>query len=67
MTLNIRAIDETRPNFAARVDGVNIANGVDAETARQLEDAIDQFGVLVFSDQHVTDCLLYTSPSPRDS
>ena len=55
MTLHIKAIDETRPNFAARVDGVNIANGVDAQTARQLEDAIDQFGVLVFSDQHVTD------------
>ena len=36
------------------MDGA-IANGVDAETARQLEDAIDQFGVLVFSDQHVTD------------
>ena len=55
MTLTIQPIDPARADFAARVTGLDIADGVSAETAAGIERAIDRYGVLVFPDQNITD------------
>ena len=55
MPITVTALDAARPSFGALVEGVDIAAGVPAETAAEIEDAIDVYGVLVFRDQVVDD------------
>jgi alpha-ketoglutarate-dependent 2,4-dichlorophenoxyacetate dioxygenase len=55
MSLTIRPMDPARADFAARVTGLDISAGVSAETAAEIEHAIDRYGVLVFPDQDITD------------
>ena len=55
MTISIEPVDTDRPTLAGRVSGVNIATGVSADEVSQIEDAIDQFGVLIFHNQQHTD------------
>jgi len=42
-------------NFAARITGVDLTTSVSAEVLTEVEAAINQYGVLVFPDQAVTD------------
>ena len=54
MTLKIEPLNPDR-QFAARVTGLDIARGVSEETAARIEEAIDEYAVLVFPDQRITD------------
>jgi alpha-ketoglutarate-dependent 2,4-dichlorophenoxyacetate dioxygenase len=55
MGLRIEAMDENRPDFVGRVGGVEIAAGVSAAQAREIEAAMDHFAVLVFPEQRLDD------------
>ena len=55
MAIEITCIDPERPDFGARVAGLDIAAGVSPEETQQIEAAIAGFGVLVFHHQQVTD------------
>jgi alpha-ketoglutarate-dependent 2,4-dichlorophenoxyacetate dioxygenase len=56
MTLSIRAIDPgSRPFFAGEVSGVDITRPLTHADAAAIASGMDQFGVLVFHDQHFTD------------
>jgi alpha-ketoglutarate-dependent 2,4-dichlorophenoxyacetate dioxygenase len=52
MAIGTRAIS---PNFVAEIDGIDLAQPVDAATVRAIWDAIDRYAVLVFHDQRLTD------------
>ncbi len=56
MTLSIKPIDPvSRPFFAGEVSGIDITRPLSREQAGAIEAGMDQFGVLVFHDQHFTD------------
>jgi alpha-ketoglutarate-dependent 2,4-dichlorophenoxyacetate dioxygenase len=56
MTLSIRPIDPvSRPFFAGVASGLDITQPLTREQAAEIEKGMDQFGVLVFHDQHFTD------------
>ncbi len=56
MTLSIRAIDPvSRPFFAGEVSGIDLTKPLTKEQAIEIENGMDEFGVLVFHDQHLTD------------
>ena len=56
MTLSIRPIDPvSRPFFAGEVSGIDITRPLSREQADAIERGMDQYGVLVFHDQHFTD------------
>ena len=55
MHVQVLPMDTNHPTFAGEVTGVDIAAGVDADSAAQLMDAIDVYGVLVFRNQAITD------------
>lgn len=56
MTLSIRAIDPvSRPFFAGEASGIDITKPLTKEQAIQIERGMDEFGVLVFHDQRLTD------------
>jgi alpha-ketoglutarate-dependent 2,4-dichlorophenoxyacetate dioxygenase len=56
MTLSIRPIDPvSRPFFAGEVSGIDITRPLSREQADAVERGMDQYGVLVFHDQHFTD------------
>ena len=59
MAITVTALDSARPKFGALVQGVDIAAGISAETAAEIEDAIDIYGVLVFRDQVLDDDTQY--------
>ena len=42
-------------NFAARITGVNLTKSIPADVLTEVEAAINQYGVLVFPDQAITD------------
>ena len=56
MTLSIKAIDPvSRPFFAGVVSGIDITRPLTADEAAEIERGMDEFGVLVFHDQALTD------------
>ncbi|HTI79391.1 MAG TPA: TauD/TfdA family dioxygenase [Acetobacteraceae bacterium] len=56
MTVSIRAIDPVaRPFFAGDVSGVDITRPLSHAEAAAISAGMDQYGVLVFHDQHFTD------------
>ena len=56
MSLSIRPIDPvSRPFFAGEVSGIDITSPLTPEQAQAIAAGMDQFGVLVFHDQHFTD------------
>ncbi len=56
MTLSVRPIDPiSRPFFAGAASGVDITRPLSGDQARAIEAAMDQYGVLVFHDQHFDD------------
>ena len=55
MTLKIEPIRTDQPDFAGRVTGLEIADGLSAEQAAEIEAAMDHFGVLVIGDQMIDD------------
>jgi alpha-ketoglutarate-dependent 2,4-dichlorophenoxyacetate dioxygenase len=56
MTLSIRPIDPvSRPFFGGVASGVDITQPLTREQAAEIEKGMDQFGVMVFHDQHLTD------------
>ena len=56
MTVSIRPIDSaSRPFFAGEVSGVDITRPLSHSDAAAISAGMDQFGVLVFHDQHFTD------------
>jgi alpha-ketoglutarate-dependent 2,4-dichlorophenoxyacetate dioxygenase len=56
MTLSIKPIDPvSRPFFAGEVSGIDITRPLSPEQANAIEKGMDQYGVLVFHDQHFTD------------
>ncbi|NKC16258.1 MAG: TauD/TfdA family dioxygenase [Gammaproteobacteria bacterium] len=55
MPVSIAVIDPGHPHLAARVTNIDIAAGVSHEEAVAVEAAIDQFAVLVFPEQNITD------------
>ena len=61
---------EARPvtgTFGAHIEGIQIADAIDNDTLfQEIRSAWVKYQVLFFRDQDL-DCLLYTSPSPRDS
>ena len=52
MNITVRALT---PGFAAEIGGIDLRLELDQPTVATLNDAIDEFGVLVFHDQFVTD------------
>lgn len=60
MNLDIKPIDPARADFAGEVSGVEIAAGVSADQALQIDRAMDHFGVLVFRNQIVNDDQQFT-------
>ena len=56
MSLSIKPIDPvSRPFFAGEVSGIDITRPLSREQANAVEAGMDQYGVLVFRDQHFTD------------
>ncbi len=56
MSLSIAPIDPvSRPFFAGVVSGIDITKPLTTEQARAIEAGMDQYGVLVFHDQHFDD------------
>ena len=55
MSLSIDPIDLARPDFAARVGGIDIATGVSSAHAALIEDAMDRYAVLVIPGQVIDD------------
>jgi len=56
MTLSIRAIDPlSRPFFGGEASGIDITKPLSEEQAAEIEKGMDEFGVMVFHDQHFTD------------
>jgi len=56
MTISIRPIDPvSRPFFAGEVSGIDITQPLSASDVAAIAAGMDQFGVLVFHDQHFTD------------
>ncbi len=56
MTLAIRATDPVaRPFFAGEVSGIDMTRPLSHAEAAAISAGMDQFGVLVFHDQHFTD------------
>ncbi len=56
MTLSIRAIDPvSRPFFGGEASGIDITRPLTQEQAIEIENGMDEFGVLVFHDQRLTD------------
>jgi alpha-ketoglutarate-dependent 2,4-dichlorophenoxyacetate dioxygenase len=56
MSLSIKPIDPvSRPFFAGEVSGIDITRPLTHEQADAIEKGMDQYGVLVFHDQHFTD------------
>jgi alpha-ketoglutarate-dependent 2,4-dichlorophenoxyacetate dioxygenase len=56
MTLSIHAIDPvSRPFFAGEVSGIDITQPLSHADAAAISAGMDQYGVLVFHDQHLTD------------
>lgn len=48
-------LEPLTPVFGARVTGISVQDGIDDGTARQIQAAFDEFQVLHFPDQPVTD------------
>ena len=56
MTFSIQPIDPvSRPFFAGEVSGIDITRPLTPDEAAAIERGMDQYGVLVFHDQHFTD------------
>lgn len=56
MSLSVRPIDPvSRPFFAGEVSGIDITRPLSPEDAVAIDRGMDEFGVLVFHDQHFTD------------
>jgi alpha-ketoglutarate-dependent 2,4-dichlorophenoxyacetate dioxygenase len=56
MSLCIRAIDPvTRPFFAGEVSGIDASKNLSRDEAAAIAAGMDQYGVLVFHDQHLDD------------
>ena len=55
MTLTIRPIRPERADFAGVVSGIDIAKGVSASEAAEIEAGMDKFAVLVLHDQVIDD------------
>ena len=56
MAISIRPLDPVaRPFFGGEVSGIDITRPLTAEEARSIEKGMDQYGVLVFHDQHFDD------------
>jgi len=55
MTLHIEPIDPSRPDFAGRVTGIDIARGVSAGEAAAVEAGMDTYAVLVIPGQVLDD------------
>jgi alpha-ketoglutarate-dependent 2,4-dichlorophenoxyacetate dioxygenase len=56
MTLSIKPIDPvSRPFFGGEVSGIDITKPLTREQADGIAAGMDQYGVLVFHDQHFTD------------
>ena len=55
MTLEITALYDDSPDFAAEASGVDIAAGISTEEAAAIESAMDRYAVLVFRDQRIDD------------
>jgi alpha-ketoglutarate-dependent 2,4-dichlorophenoxyacetate dioxygenase len=56
MTLSIRPIDPvSRPFFGGVASGIDITQPLSREQAAEIEKGMDQFGVMVFHDQRLTD------------
>jgi alpha-ketoglutarate-dependent 2,4-dichlorophenoxyacetate dioxygenase len=56
MTLSIRPIDPvSRPFFGGEASGIDITRPLTGEQAAEIEKGMDEFGVMVFRGQHLTD------------
>lgn len=55
MTISIKPIRADYPNFAGLVSGVDIAKGVSAAEAAEIEAGMDHYAVLVLRDQVIDD------------
>jgi len=55
MSICITPARHESPDFAAVVEGIDIANGVTTAEAKEIEEAIDHYAVLVFPDQQIDD------------
>jgi alpha-ketoglutarate-dependent 2,4-dichlorophenoxyacetate dioxygenase len=55
MALSITPANPARPGFVGEVTGIDIAAGITAAEAAELEAGMDRFAVLVFRGQRITD------------
>ena len=49
------SIERVHPSFGARITGVNLRQPVDDGTFKELYEAFNEYSVLVFPDQHLSD------------
>ena len=59
MALSIGPLRADKPDFVGAVEGVDIAAGVSAEDAANIEAAMDHYAVLIFRDQAIADAQQY--------
>ncbi len=55
MTATIAPIDPARPDFAGRVEGIDLAVPASPDDVARIEAGINRYGVLVFRNQDITD------------
>lgn len=55
MSLQIVPVQTSQPSFVARVTGLNIAVCVTDDFVAAIDEAMDQYAVLIFPDQRITD------------
>jgi len=54
MTLMIKPENQSRPNFVGIASGIDLRNPQDEETIQAIDRAMDQYAVLVFRGQPLT-------------
>jgi len=54
MSFEVRPVHSARPGFAGLATGIDLTAPVDEALARQIDDAMNQYGVLVFRGQPLT-------------
>jgi alpha-ketoglutarate-dependent 2,4-dichlorophenoxyacetate dioxygenase len=55
MTVSIRAVDPTRPDFFGEVEGIDLRQPATTRDVTVIEAGMDRFAVLVFHDQRIDD------------
>ena len=66
--MNAVTVTPITPRIGAEIGGVDLREELSDDAVNRIREAWLEHQVIFFRDQDLShDCLLYTSPSPRDS